>query len=345
VCPGSLNSSSPNNWLRSIVRSDKGVGTLSTLLAGRREHWVALDAFNASAAVERPGVAVLRDCEPADGMTIGAGIQMNVRKASGSSLERAAVRDLSDPGGVIELEVPLLVEGGIAHWRRRRIARDACRHLVVNVKVLSATLFVLTGNKTTMFCEDLYSVVVAREVTISEEILVCLRASSVAINHHSILHAQDGWPHTIVVDLEADCVAVLVIFLAGLVDAFLTAALGQELLLCVVVEEDVDIAFDLLGCRPIDLAILLQAFLLEDELLIPGPASGTALLILDIACGLLAAVLLAHALLKALLGCITRHVCCEESMVGRLALSVQMRPLFVTGLVLLNHPLQPAPVA
>jgi hypothetical protein len=303
----SLNSSSLNNWLRvrSIARSDKGVGTLSALPAGRREHWVALDAFGASAAVERPGVAVLRDCEPANGMTIAAGIKVNIREASGSSLERAAVRDLGDPGDVIELEVPLLVEGGIAHWRRRRIARDACRHLVVNVKVLSAALFLLAGNKTTMLCEDLCSIVVALVDAISKEILARLSASAMAINHHSVRHTHNVWPHTVVVDLKADCVAVLVIFLTGLIDASLAAALGQKLLLRVVVEEDVNIAFDLLGCRPIDLAILLQAFLLEDELLIPGPASGTALLILDIASDLLAPVLLTHALLKALLDRIT----------------------------------------
>jgi hypothetical protein len=66
-------------------------------------------------------------------------------------------------------------------------------------------------------------------------------------------------------------------------------------------EEDVDIAFNLLGRRPIDLAVLLQALLLQDEFLVPGPASGTALLIFNIASNLLATVLLTVALLKTLL--------------------------------------------
>jgi hypothetical protein len=103
------------------------------------------------------------------------------------------------------------------------------------------------------------------------------------------------------VNLNADGVAVLVVFFTGLVDAGLRTTLGEELLLCVIMEEDVDIAFNLLGRRPIDLAVLLQALLLKDEFLIPGPASGTALLIFNIASYLLATVLLTQALLKTLL--------------------------------------------
>jgi len=298
------------------------VGTLSTLVADRRENWVALDALSAAAAVESPSMGVLRDSEPADDMAIAAGIKNDIREAGGSSLERAAVRDLSDPGGVIELKVPLLVEGGIAHWRRRRIARDASRHLVVNVKVFSATLFLRTGDTATMLCEDLSTVVVTLERTISKKVLARLIASAMTINHHDVLHAQNAGPHTIMVDLKTDGVAVLVVFLAGLIDAGLTAALGEQFLLGVIMEEDVDIAFDLLGRRPIDLAILLQTLLLEDELLIPGPASSTALLIFDVASHLLAAILLTHALLEPFLDCITRHVCSEERMVGSLALPI-----------------------
>jgi hypothetical protein len=216
-------------------------------------------------------------------------------------LERAAVRDLSDPGGVIELEVPLLVEGGIAHWRRRRIARDACRHLVVNVKVLSATLFLSTSDTTTVLGEDLSSVVVALVLTVSKQEFAHLSALGMAIDNDNILHAQDAGPVTIVVNLKADGVAVLVVLLTGLVDAGLGTTLGQELLLCVIVEEDVDIALNLLGRRPIDLAVLLQALLLKDELLVPGPAASAALLVLNIASHLLATVLLAQALLEALL--------------------------------------------
>jgi len=50
------------------------------------------------------------------------------------------------------------------------------------------------------------------------------------------------------VNLKADGVAMTVIFLAGLVDAIFTAALAEELFLGVVMEKDVNIAFNLLGC-------------------------------------------------------------------------------------------------
>jgi hypothetical protein len=234
-------------------------------------------------------------------MTIRAGTNRHIRKAGGS-IFHAAVRDLSDPGDIIELEVPLLVEGGIAHWRWRRLATDAGRHLVVNVKVLSATLFLGTRlTRATMLCEDLSPVVVALEFTIPKEVFAHLSALGMAIDNDNILHAQDAGPVTIVVDLKADGVAVLVVLLTGLVDAGLGTTLGEELLLCVIVEEDIDIALNLLGRRPIDLAVLLQALLLKDELLVPGPASGSALLVFNIASHLLATVLLAQALLEALL--------------------------------------------
>jgi hypothetical protein len=50
------------------------------------------------------------------------------------------------------------------------------------------------------------------------------------------------------VDLEADCVAMPVVFLTSLVDAVLSATFAEELGLGVIMEEDVNIAFDLLCC-------------------------------------------------------------------------------------------------
>jgi hypothetical protein len=298
----SLRSSSANNWRRSIVRSDKGVGALSALLACWRKHWIALDALRASASVVGPGMGVLKDSDPSDGMAITACVKCHIWEAGRSRRHRAAVRDLGDPAGIIELPVPLLVEGGIAHWRWRRLATDAGRHLVVDVKVLSATLFLGTSlTSATMLCEDFSPVVVALEFTISKEVFAHFSPLGMTIDHDNILHAHDRRPFTVMVDLEADGVAVLVIFLTGLIDASLRATLGEELLLCVIMEEDVNIAFNLLGRRPIDLAVLLQALLFEDEFLVPGPASSTALLVFDIASNLLATVLLAHALLKPLL--------------------------------------------
>jgi hypothetical protein len=278
------------------------VGTLSALLACRREYGVALNTLRASASVESPGMGVLRDSEPAQRGAIAAGIKMDIGKAGRSRCDGAAVGDLSDSGDIIELEVPLLVEGGIAHWRWRRLATDAGRHLVVDVKVLSATLFLGTSlTSATMLCEDFSPVVVALEFTISKEVFAHFSPLGMTIDHDNILHAHDRRPFTIMVDLEADGVAVLVIFLTGLIDASLRATLGEELLLRVIMEEDVNIAFNLLGRRPIDLAVLLQALLLKDELLVPGPAASAALLVLNIASHLLATVLLAHALLKPLL--------------------------------------------
>jgi hypothetical protein len=246
-------------------------------------------------------MGMLRDSDPGDGMAIAAGVKGHIWEAGGSRGDRAAVRDLRDPGDVIELEVPLLVEGSIAHWRWRRLATNAGRHLVVNVKVLSATLFLSTSDTTTVLGEDLSSVVVALVLTVSKQEFAHLSALGMAIDNDNILHAQDAGPVTIVVHLEADGVAVLVVLLTGLVDAGLGTTLGEELLLCVIVEEDVDIALNLLGRRPIDLAVLLQALLLKDELLVSGPASSTALLVFNIASNLLATVLLTHALLKPLL--------------------------------------------
>jgi hypothetical protein len=237
------------------------------------------------------------------------------------------------------------VESGIAHRIRNTLALDARRDLVVNVKVLSAALLVLTSSPATMPCENLGSVVITLEVTVSEEELAHFFAELVAIDHHSQICTDDLGPNTIVVNLKADGVAVLVICFASVIDASLATTLGEKLLLGVVVEEDVDIALDFLGGRPIDLAVLLQALLLEDELLVPRPAAGTALLVLHGASCVFAAILLAHAQLELLLGSIARHVNLEEAVIGSLAIAPQELPLLVTALILHNHLLQPSAIS
>jgi hypothetical protein len=231
-----------------IIRTDKGVGSPAArvLWRNRRICWVASSAFNARASVECPGMRMFRDGDPAEFLAVVAGINEHVTKAGCSRLERAAIMDLIDPAAVIELEVPFLVESGIANRCWWFLARDARRHLVVNVKVLSATLFLLASNTTTMPCENLSSVVITLEVTVSEEVLTRLFARGMAIDDHSILAAHDVGPDTVMVNLEADGVAVLVICFASIIDASLTAALGEELFLGVVMEEDVNVAFDLL---------------------------------------------------------------------------------------------------
>jgi hypothetical protein len=302
-------------------------------------------------------MGVLSDLDPRHLVAITADIKVNVWEACRSTLERAAVRDLGDPGVVAikwprlipnhNVAVPLVVEMRTADGFRIRIARDARRHLVVNVEVLSATLLVLAANLAivAVLGEHLGSIVVTLEVTISKEELAHFFAELMAIDDHGQICADDGGPDTIVVNLEADGVAVLVVCFASFIDASLATALGEKLLLCVIVEEDVDVALDFLGGRPIDLAVLLQALLLEDKLLIPGPAAGTALLVLHSAGCVFASILLAHAQLELLLGRIARHVSLEEIVIGSLAFAPQELPLLVTALVLHNHLLQPSTIS
>jgi hypothetical protein len=224
------------------------VGSVATLVVvrNRRICWVAFNAVGAWAAVVRPSVRVLRDSDPALRIAIAAGIHPHIREAS-CSLKRAAIGDLGDPGDVIELEVPLLVESCITHRWRRRQAGDALRHLVVNVEVFSATFFLLSGGTTTMFRENLGSIDITVEVTISKEELARLSTMGMAVNHHILRDAHNGRPGTIMVNLKADGVAVLVVCLAGVTDASLTTALGEELFLGVIMEENVNVAFDFLG--------------------------------------------------------------------------------------------------
>jgi hypothetical protein len=189
-------------------------------------------------------------------MTIRAGTNGNIREAGGASLGRAAVRDLSDPADIIELEVPLLVEGSITHWKRRRRRSDAGRHWIVNVKVLSAALFSLTNNSsTTMLAEDkIHPVQIVLECIIAKEVLAHMGSLGMAINHNCTrtltchIHGHNLGPLTVKVDLKADGVAMLVVFLTSLIDTLLSSTLAQELSLGVVMEENVNIAFDLLCC-------------------------------------------------------------------------------------------------
>ena len=58
---------------------------------------------------------------------------------------------------------------------------------------------------------------------------------------------------------------MLVILLSGNIDAVFGATLAEEIMFGVVVQENVNIAFDFLGCRPINLAVLFEALLLLDD--------------------------------------------------------------------------------
>jgi hypothetical protein len=119
---------------------------------------------------------------------------------------------------------------------------------------------------------------------------------------------------------------MLVICLTGNIHALCSATLGEKFLLGVLVQEDVNKAFNLLGCRPINLAVLLKALLLLDDLLVSIPAAFLALLEFDRACSFVTAALSAQALLKFLLSCIAHHVNGEEMMVVRPAIAMKVNP-------------------
>jgi len=148
-------------------------------------------------------------------------------------------------------------------------------------------------------------------------------------------------PLSIMVNLWANGCTVLVIFLTGNIHTSLRTTLGEKLLLGVIMEEDIDVAFDLLGGRPVDLAILLKALLLVHVFLVLSPALLFALLIVDRAGGKFASIPLAEALLELLLVLVARHVHLEESMIVMFALIVELDPHGVGRCVRFNLTLQP----
>jgi len=156
-----------------------------------------------------------------------------------------------------------------------------------------------------------------------------------------LVDALHIWPLSIMVNLWANGCTVLVIFLTGNIHTSLRTTLGEKLLLGVIMEEDIDVAFDLLGGRPVDLAILLKALLLVHVFLVLSPALLFALLIVDRAGGKFASIPLAEALLELLLVLVARHVHLEESMIVMFALIVELDPHGVGRCVRFNLTLQP----
>jgi len=144
------------------------------------------------------------------------------------------------------------------------------------------------------------------------------------------------------VNLRANGCAVLVVFLTGNIHTSLRTALGEKLLLGVIMEEDIKVALDLLGGRPIDLAVLLKTFLLVHMFFILMPALFFALLKIDRACGKLACIFLAKTLLKLLLILVARHVNLQEGMVVMFALIVELDPHSVSRCVRFDLALQPS---
>jgi len=113
------------------------------------------------------------------------------------------------------------------------------------------------------------------------------------------------------VHLLADVVAGLVIFRSPLADAcFLVGAtiFQQVKLLVVICQEDVQIAFDLFGGRPINLAILLGALHVFDVRIVRRPAVLDARLELNVADGIRAPVLATLGRLKMPLDLVTFQI-------------------------------------
>jgi hypothetical protein len=282
------------------------------VLRAARVDWKGCDAVLAWAAVESPRMRVLLDGEEAHGGAILARRQHHIREAGGTLLKWAAIGNFSDAGLLVKLGVKFVVKVSITDWRRRISARFALRNLVVDVEVLSATHFCFTS--AAVLGEHCKSVGITLVITISEVILIGLSALLMSSDLHRV-DTQHFWPRTKEIDLWADGCAMLVVLFTGIIDASLRSTLCEELLLGVVVEEHINVAFNLLGGRPIDLAIFLQTLLFLHKILVLHPAVCLTLVVLQIASVRLALIALAQATLKLLLSGVALHVDGQERVI------------------------------
>jgi hypothetical protein len=228
------------------------------------------------------------------------------------------------------------VELLIANWIRARITVANHRNLVVNVQMLSASHLSFTSHTTTVTGHDVISIGIARVLAITEKVLASRSTRSMIVNSNRsslLVNTLNIRPHAIVVNLWANGCAVLVIFLTGNIHTSLRTTLCEKLLLGVIMEEDIKVTLDLLGGRPVDLAVLLKALLLVHMFFIFSPALLFALLKVDRADGKLASILLTETLLKLLLVVVARQVDREEGVVVGLALSPELNPRSVGRLV------------
>jgi hypothetical protein len=270
------------------------------------------------------------------------------------ALLRSAVLDTLHLGGVVILGIVLLEERSIAHRSIAQVACTARRVLVVKVKVLCAALLTLAiHTSTTMASHHLRTVDVALVISISKVVLVVLGALLVTRDHRLLGREVDSVlrskveehlrPLTVVVNLLADLAAVIVIRLACFGQAILAIAstFGQELFLGVVVEHHINVAFDPLGGRPIDLAVLLQALLGPNFILVDHPACLHALAVSN-AGSKLAAVPSALATLELPLRDVSIVIHIQVSMVRFLASLVLRGPICESIFKGIDVPLQPA---
>jgi hypothetical protein len=259
-----------------------------------------------------------------------------------------AVLHIWDLAATIKFGIVLEVERFVAHWGAAIIA--ACAHggLVVNVKVLSAALFANTiCATTTMSGHNCWAIRVTLVVLVPHVILVMGMAEFVRWTWCKPFFrlgmdfiAKHFGPLAIVVNLFANLATLGVVLLARLVDAILISALADEFFLGIIMEEDIHVAFDLLGGRPIDLAVLLQTILRPHLILVLIPAHRHAGVLLD-AGSELATISATLAPLKLPLSNVTVIVDVKVLVVRLLTGSMLFHPILITVLKSLNHGVQP----
>jgi len=249
----------------------------------------------------------------------------------------AAVRD-ANLFGVVELSIVVAVEFWATDWIWFRAVDRWRRHLKVNVKVFCAPVLCFSIFTVSVLCEHSFPIRVTLVFVVTKMVLVMWMTELMCVNHDTIpavtSHDVTLPPFTTEVYLSANLGAMLIVFLSSNVDAVLSAALGQELLFCVFMKEDIQIAFNLLCGRPINLAVLLLALKRGHTFLIPGPASIPAVRVVWTTECVIHGTLLTHAGLKFLLMTIAFHICIQELLVCIRALIPQSVPLLPGSLVL-----------
>jgi hypothetical protein len=146
------------------------------------------------------------------------------------------------------------------------------------------------------------------------------------------------------INVLTDPCACVVVLLSLFVYAIVTVTVLCEILLGVIMEQDPNVTFDLLGGRPIDLAVLLQALLVLHNFLILFPTLSLAAVVVNTASFGFTMIPLTRYLLKVCLNHIALDVSLHENFVCSRARAVQRIPPPITGLELGDHASQPAPV-
>jgi len=194
------------------------------------------------------GVLSHRDKSPSNAIiACGKGDRI---EASCSCLLRAALVDASNAVHIIKFQVPGPVELFVTNWRRGRIALANHRNLVINVQVLSAAHLILATHTTTVAGHHIFTIGITSILAITKMVLIVGLARCVVVNRNrtsGLIDALSIRPHPIVVNLRANSRTVLVICLTCLVHASLRSTLGEKLLLRIIMEEDIKVAFNLLG--------------------------------------------------------------------------------------------------